>query len=261
MDENEEKPYGIIDGEFDDDEIAVNPQPVPKQQMAAQNTEMSEAQRKLQKLVAHKTSGVDYANSGFVPPSPKQDMVLEQAYEAKERQLQRPARFANATFAGAVEQVERKLGRSINYDEYDKMCRTYASILCEQDSQSTGEPINKQDWDTYYSALIKNEPVSTRYKMRMSRFETQKINEIEYEMERLKKQGMSELKIKKGAPVNMYFAGKVTVSMEDGSTVSFNNGDQVKSYQNEYRKDWIDKRFAGDIMGDVNGIHSDEGFE
>ena len=164
-------------------------------------------------------------------------------------------RFANPEVEVAVDNIEKKLGREINEDEYDKLCRTYANILVEHDINNkklykdiSEEELNS-DRKLYYDMLIQNRQIVLASRERMSNYEETMIAPIEAQLDIAMNNELSYIKVKQGKPINLKHHGKVAIAEDDnGRTIIIDNERDVKLLHMKYRQDWLDKRY------DVNSV-------
>ncbi len=171
--------------------------------------------------------------------------------------------YADPIIAQAVYQIEHKLGRKINYDEFDKLCKTYAAELTNRDAQykGTGEP-NPIDYKLYYDTLIQNRKVKPAYEMRMSKYEDSLVTEISELMETHKNFDTRDLHISRGDPINVRHKGNVFIRDEEhNQEIKINNKKDVDLLRMKYREDWLKKKYKNDIDAEINGVHSNDGFE
>lgn len=201
----------------------------------------------------------DYDSTEFEIVSPE-EAQMEHIREMKNQ------RFANSDFGSAVNNIEQRLGREITVDEFDKLCRSYATFLCEEDEKISkdkrvSDPSVRQK---YYDDLINNRPVKRAIRKGYELIEQQKVEEIDAELQRVKSMNVEELSIKSGKPINFRYKGKVKISENsDGNIYIINNGDDVKLLNMRNRQEWLDKHFPDEIAegkGDVKSVHNDEGF-
>jgi len=175
--------------------------------------------------------------------------------------------YANPVFAQAVKQVEDKLKRKINYDEFDKMCKTYAGELANADARSLNRAPKEEDFDKYYNDLIQNKTVKPLYKNYGARLEVQKVDEIyDLYLKAKDKIDSSTIKSSMNKPINIHHKGKVEFQdFENRKKITINNENDVKLLHMQYRKDFLDKRFGNEIQKETgianNKIHDNEGFE
>lgn len=190
-------------------------------------------------------------------------------YEESERvkQFELTKDYANPVFAQAVKQVESKLKRKINYDEFDKMCQTYAAEMANADAHSLKRNPKEEDYNKYYNDLINNRVVKPIYKSYGSRLESQKVDEI-YELYVKAKDTIdnSTIKSNMNRPINIRHKGKVEFQdYEHRKRITINNNDDVQLLHMQYRKDFLDKKYSEEIQRETginNGkIHDNEGFE
>ena len=175
--------------------------------------------------------------------------------------------YANPVFAQAVKQVEDKLKRKINYDEFDKMCKTYAGELANADARSLNRTPREEDYDRYYNDLIQNKTVKPLYKNYGARLEAQKVDEIyDLYLKAKDKIDSSTIKSSMNKPINIRHKGKVEFQdFEHRKKITINNESDVKLLHMQYRKDFLDKRFSKEIQEETgiksNKVHDNEGFE
>ena len=206
----------------------------------------------------HKTDTSNYDSSEMEVFSPE-DVEQERLDQIRNQ------RFANDEFGTAVESIESKLGREINFDEFDKLCRSYATVLCEEDAKllKSGK-VDGEARKRYYDDLIHNRKVTRVVRGYYENIETIKVNDIRKELERVKSIPTGELEVKSGKPVNYRHKGKVKIrDNEKGLLYVIDNNADVKLFNMRNRQEWLDKRYPEEIAeasGDVGGRIDDDGF-
>lgn len=224
-------------------------------------------EQELKRKIEYKTDTSSFNSSEMVIVSPEQ--ADEEAKEAKMESVVSDGRFTNQEFGIAVSNIEAKLGRKINYDEFDKMCRSYATVLCERDADirrtNKNQPVvvDPAYRDEYYKKLIKNEKVDPAYKMHLKAYEESMIGPISSLYDEYKNTKIDELKVEDGKPINMRYKGKVAISEDkNGQVIVIDNDADTKLLHMQHRKNWLDKRFPDQIKGvSTADHHNDDGFE
>lgn len=173
--------------------------------------------------------------------------------------------YADPVMDEAVKNVERRLGRKINYDEFDKMCKTYAAELVNADARLKNTQPNQQDYELYYSQLIQNKRIEPKYKSYAKKYEQQKVDEIYALYEKTKQYtDNARLNVKLGTVVNMRHKGDVEFEdTKNRRTIKINNGKDVALLHMKQRKDFLDKKF-GEVIKEETGQyveHDLDGFE
>ena len=174
-------------------------------------------------------------------------------------------RFADPVIAIAVESIEHKIGRKINYDEFDKLCKTYAADLTEADRRSKGEDRpNPQNYMAYYNQLIQNKKVIPAHQIQANQHEQSLVNEIDGLMKQSKMYQNYDMHIEAGRPINIRHQGKVIIKDEGNNReITINNKDDVKLLHMRHRQEFLDKLYKEDIAREsgqsVN--HDNDGFE
>lgn len=171
--------------------------------------------------------------------------------------------YADPILGQAIKQIEDKLERKITYDEFEKLCRTYAAELVNKDAEIRGTEPNKNDYNLYYDTLIQNKKVVPAYMIRMQNYESSIVNEIDDLMKKHSKYNENPLTIKLGNTVNIRHKGKVVIRDDNKSReYVINNDNDVKLLHMKYREDWINKRFGDQIgNGQSSSFHDNDGFE
>lgn len=197
------------------------------------------------------------------------DIVSPEDAERERLEQIKKERFANKDFGIAVRNIEQNiLGREITVDEYDKMCRSYATALYEEDVKLTknGMTLDPNIRQKYYEDLINNRPVKRAHRGYYEQQEAFAADDIGKELERVKSQPIGELEIKSGKPINYNHKGQVKITgNENGLVYIINNEKDVKLLNMKNRQIWLDKRFSDEIASELgNGkanVHGADGFE
>lgn len=193
------------------------------------------------------------------PEEAERDYINKSDFESTYRE------YADPVMDEAVKNVERRLGRKINYDEFDKMCKTYAAELVNADARLKKTAPNQRDYNIYYEQLIQNKKIEPKYKTYAKKYEQQKIDEL-YDLYLKSKQATdnSTLNVKLGSVINMRHNGNVEFEdTENRRTIRINNANDVKLLHMKQRKDFLDKKF-GEIIKEETGVYTDpdiDGFE
>ena len=253
--------------EDDDEYFFEKRMKVPKTTIIADaGKKLSPDEEKLKRKLEHETNTINYERIEDCLITPEEATEIEIARRQKES-IEEVKDYANPVFAQAVKQVESKLGRKINYDEFDKMCKTYAAELANADARTRNRDPNPIDYNTYYNQLIQNRKVTPAYKVYANKLEEDKVNEISELLQAAKSSGdNSTLKLKVGSSVNMHHKGKVT--FEDPShrrRITIDNKRDVDLLHMKHRKEFLDKKYATQIKEEIgeltHGVHDNEGFE
>lgn len=218
-----------------------------------------ENQSELSRIYYHKTDTSGYDSSSFEVFSPE-DVEKERLAKMREQ------RFANEEFGLAVENIEAKLGREINIDEFDKLCRSYATVLCEEDCKlSKSTVVDGEARKKYYDDLINNRKITRVSRKYYVQVERAKIDEIASELDKVKQLPVGELEVKTGKPINFRHKGKVKIQDESSGLVyKIDNSADVKLYNMRNRQEWLDKRYSDEIqkeIGDPESTRNVDGFE
>ena len=245
-----------IDDDFDDD-FSSNNVDQSKNEIDTNNSE----EAKILNKINYKTDTSSYNPMNYQIISPEEA-------EEENRRLKQNENIANEEYADpilgqAIKQIECKLKRKITYDEFDKLCKTYAAELVNKDAEIKGTEPSKSDYKLYYDTLIQNKKVVPAYLMRMQNYENSMIDEIDDLMQKHSKYNESDLNIKLGDKVNIRHKGKVIIRDENKSReYIINNENDVKLLHMKYREDWINKKFGDQINGSQNSqFHDNDGFE
>lgn len=209
-----------------------------------------------------KSVTADYDSTEF-------DIVSPEDAERERLEQIKKERFANKDFGIAVRNIEQNiLGREITVDEYDKMCRSYATVLYEEDVKLTkkGMSLDPSIRQKYYEDLINNRPIKRAHRGYYEQQEAFAADDIGKELERVKSQPIGELEIKSGKPINYNHKGQVKITgNENGLVYIINNEKDVKLLNMKNRQIWLDKRFSDEIASELgNGkasVHGADGFE
>lgn len=240
---------------------------VPKMKIVANDGgKLSPEEEKLSKKLGHETSTVNYERVDESLITPEEATKIEIA-RRKQEEKDLVKEYANPVFAQAVRQVEQKLGRKINYDEFDKMCQTYAGELAMADARTRKKDPNPVDYKTYYDQLIQNKKVVPAYKVYANKLEADKVNEISNLLDSAKAAAEnSTLKLKVGSSVNMRHKGRVTFEdTENRRRITIDNKRDVDLLHMRHRKEFLDKKYSQEIKEEIgeltHGAHDNEGFE
>lgn len=250
-----------IDDEYDDD---FDSSPVSAKETNFQIDKDDDAKTiDIKKKLNHKTDTKNYNSFEF-------DIITPEEADKQSRQMfehnvpNASPEYADPVIAQAVYQIEHKLGRKINYDEFDKLCKTYAAELTNRDAQyrGTGDEPNPIDYKLYYDTLIQNKKVKPAYEMRMTKYEDSLVTEIDQLMKNHLDFDSRDLHVARGDPINIRHKGKVFIRDEEhNQEIKIDNKKDVDLLRMKYRKDWLDKKHKHDIDLEINGEHSNDGFE
>jgi hypothetical protein len=240
---------------------------VPKTAFVAEEgKKLSKEEQKLSNKLNHETDTKNYTRFDEALITPE---IAEQEERVRQNKVQTELvkEYANPVFAQAVRQVEDKLHRKINYDEFDKMCKTYAAELANADARTRKTDPNPVDYQTYYDQLIQNKKVVPLYKIYAQRLEQSKVDEIGSLLDQAKADiNGSHLVLKAGSSVNVHHKGKVTFEDDEKRRrITIDNKRDVELLHMKLRKEYIDKKYPKEIseeLGEVaNGPHTNDGFE
>ena len=248
-----------IDDEYDDDFDSPS---ISKQTNFQINQDDDVSVINMKKKLNHKTDTHDFNSFSF-------EIITPEEADKQSRQLfnhdtpNASPEYADPVIAQAVYQIENKLGRNINYDEFDKLCKTYAAELTNRDAQYRGnDKPNPIDYKMYYDTLIQNKKVKPAYELRMNKYEESLVNEIDSLMETHKNFDSRDLHISRGDPINVRHKGNVFIRDEEhNQEIKINNKKDVELLRMKYREDWLKKKYKNDIDAEINGVHSNDGFE
>ena len=222
----------------------------------------SKKESELSILVNHVTNTKNYDSTKMELISPEE---AEKDFFNKNEFDDRNREYADPVMNSAVKNVEKKLGRKITYDEFDKMCKTYAAELVNADARLNNSEPNQQDYNLYYGQLIQNKRIEPKYKSYAKKYEQQKVDELFDLYKKAKKAtDNSTLNVKLGSVINMRHNGDVEFEdTENRRMIKINNKNDVKLLHMKQRKDFLDKKF-GNIIREETGVHVDkdmDGFE
>lgn len=254
------KPYhdsdDYIDDDFDDDFVN-NANNSFKTEIDTNNSEEVNMTNKIN----YKTDTSSYDPTSYRIISPEE--AEEENRKLNQQKSALNDEYADPILGQAIKQIEDKLERKITYDEFEKLCKTYAAELVNRDAEVKGSEPSKTDYKLYYETLIQNKKVVPAYLMRMQNYENSIINEIDDLMKKHSKYNESDLSIKLGNSVNIRHKGKVIIRDENKSReYVINNENDVKLLHMKYREDWINKKFGDQINGTQSSkFHDNDGFE
>ena len=253
----------FVDDEYDDDFDGYVPQKTQSFQIDKDDDlETADLKNKLN----HKTNTTSFDPMSFEIISPEDANSETEKMLAARNEEQTSKDYADPILAKAVYQVEQKFGRKITYDEFDKLCKTYAAELANRDAayRNNGEKANPIDYKLYYDTLIQNKKVQPAYKMHMQTYENTLIDEIGELLDRHREFDSRDIHVDKGAPINIRHKGKVFIKDEEKNReIIINNKNDVDLLHMKYREDWLEKKYKKEIDKDLNGgeDHSNDGFE
>lgn len=261
------KPYyndaPYVDDEYDDDFDGYVPKKTETFQIDKTDDEKTVD---LKKKLNHKTDTTSFNSMSYEIMSPEEATQQTEAMISARDEEQTSKDYADPVLAKAVYQVEKKFGRKITYDEFDKLCRTYAAELANKDAayKNNGEKANPIDYKLYYETLIQNKKVQPAYKMHMQTYENSLIDEIDDLLDRHREFDSRDIHVGKGDPINIRHKGKVYIKDEEKNReIIINNKKDVDLLHMRYREDWLEKKYKKEIEKDLNGgdDHSNDGFE
>jgi len=254
--------------DFDDDFDSSVPSKKLKNISSFQNIEIDENEnsesKAFKQALKHKTDTSSYNGTKMeiISPEEANNQATKQKLDSMNKLTEE---YADPVLAIAVKNIEAKIGRKINYDEFDKLCRTYAAELVNRDAEikGNGERPNPIDYNSYYETLIQNKKVIPAYKMRMSKYENSLVSEIDDLLTQAKKYDESDLHINRGDPINIRHNGRVIIRDESKNReIVINNKNDVKLLHMKYRQDFLDKKYKDQIDKEANGYsHDSDGFE
>lgn len=263
MNENDEENYYRDDDEF----FFENRFKVPKTTIIAENgNNLTAEEKELKNKLEHETNTVNYDRIEECLITPEEVEAAE-AKKRRQAELDEVKEYANPVFAQAVKQVEDKLGRKINYDEFDKMCQTYAAELANADARTKRRDPNPLDYNNYYNQLIQNKKVIPAYKSFANGLESQKVDEISNLLDSAKAAGEnSKLTLRVGSNVNIRHKGKVTFEdTEKRRRITIDNKKDVDLLHMKHRQEFLDKKYSKEITEEIgeleHGVHTNDGFE
>ena len=255
----ENKPYhddGIyIDDDFDDN---------------FSNNQIENVETKIDtnnRVEAISTNKVNHKTDTSTYNPMEYELISPEEAEEEQRKLEQKNKIKNEEYADpilgqAIKQIEDKFGRKITYDEFEKLCKTYAAELVNKDAEIRGTEPSKIDYDLYFNTLIQNKKVVPAYLIRMQNYENSIINEIDELMNKHIRYNEQDLNVKLGDKVNIRHKGKVVIRDEHKSReYVINNDNDVKLLRMKYRQDWIDKKMGDQINGTQTTYHDNDGFE
>ena len=251
----------------DDDEYFFNKRmKVPKTTIISNDgKKLSTEEEELNKKLSYETDTSNYKRFDELLITPEQANT-EYSIKQREEEMNSIKDYANPVFAQAVKQVESKLGRKINYDEFDKMCKTYAAELANIDAKTRNREPNLVDYNTYYDQLIQNKKIVPLYQVYAARLEQDKVDEIDrlYKEAKATTNGQ-QLYLKAGSSVNIRHKGKVTFEdLEKRRRITIDNKRDVELLHMKHRKEFIDKKYSKEIqeeLGQISNEHENDGFE
>lgn len=242
--------YDRSDYEFDDDESV---QTVERPQEPQKNVPIIDTtDKKMYDKIWRKTDLSLYDSSRERRISPEQDQKEWEQSELNER-------FSNPEFGQIVALFEKRLGREINYEEFDYLCQHYAieraytvarlkagKFVSDEEIQ-----INPLKVRQFYKMLINNEPLETSYRNEMRTYEQQMIGPIEYLLDQHKRIQPEDIEVDvgNGKRVNIRHKGKVKLvgANNDCKYIRIDNEEDVKLLKMKYRQDWLDKRYPDQV--------------
>lgn len=252
----------IYDDDFDDFE-----EYVPQKQVEIKIEENDDIQTKnLKKKLNHKTDTSSFNEMDYEIISPEEATAQSSSiFNGSKDNVSND--YADPILARAVYQIENKLNRKINYDEFDKLCKTYAAELANRDAEyrNDGQPPNQIDFKLYYDTLIQNKKVQPAYKMHMQNYESSLVDEIGDLLDRHQVFDDRDIHVERGSPINIRHKGKVYIRDEEKNReIIINNKKDVELLHMKHRQEWLDKKYKEDIAKEINGegdSHSSDGFE
>lgn len=183
----------------------------------------------------------------------------------KQKEAQSNGYYADPVIAVAAKRIEDRTGHPLTYDEFDKLCKTYASDLAEIDRKIRhSDSPDPGVYNSYYQQLIQNKKVLPAWKVQSSAHEQSLVHEIDALMTEAKRYDDYDMHVKAGSAINIHHKGKVIMRDEDKNReIIINNYDDVKLLHMRHRQAVLDKMYSEDIEKVKNGgdIHSNDGFE
>lgn len=218
----------------------------------------------LQKKIDYKTDTSNYESDEMVLITPEQADAEYKSKEATEQAIL-TKNYADPVMARAINKVESRIGRRINYEEFDKMCKTYAAELANADARMKRADPNPIDYKTYYDQLIQNKRVVPAYQVYANKLEQSKVDEIDSLLQATKAANNgAELHVKAGEVINIHHNGDVVFEDTDNRRrIKIDNKKDVELLHMKYRQAFLDKKYADEIKREsgITTDHNNEGFE
>jgi len=183
----------------------------------------------------------------------------------KQKQAQVNGYYADPVIAVAAKRIEDRTGHPLTYDEFDKLCKTYAADLADIDRKIRHENGPDPDvYNSYYNQLIQNKKVLPAWKVQSSAHEQSLVHEIDALMGEAKRYDNYDIHVKAGTPINIHHKGKVIMKDEDRNReIIIDNYEDVKLLHMKHRQAVLDKMYSDEInkAQSGEGFHSNDGFE
>lgn len=248
----------------DDESYLENRKSKSSGQVEQTKSATSKVEEVLQKKINYKTDTSNYESDEMVLITPEQADADYKSKEATEQAIL-TKNYADPVMAKAISTVEARIGRKINYEEFDKMCKTYAAELANADARMKKADPNPIDYKTYYDQLIQNKKVVPAYQVYANKLEQSKVDEIDSLLQAAKAANDgAELHVKAGEVINMHHNGNVVFEDTDNRRrIKIDNKKDVELLHMKHRQAFLDKKYADEIKRE-SGIaidHDNEGFE
>lgn len=224
----------------------------------------SKVDEDLQKKINYKTNTSNYESDDMILITPEQADEEFKSKEATEQAIL-TKNYADPVMAKAINTVESRIGRRINYEEFDKLCKTYAAELANADARMKKTDPNPIDYKTYYDQLIQNKKVAPAYQVYANKLEQSKVDEIDTLLKAAKTANDgAELHVKAGEVINIHHNGNVVFEdMDKRRNIKIDNKKDVELLHMKHRQAFLDKKYSDEIKRE-SGItvdHNNEGFE
>lgn len=218
----------------------------------------------LQQKIDYVTDTSDYDSDEMVLITPEQ-ATAEYNKQRIEKDAILTKNYADPILAKAISQVEARIGRKINYEEFDKMCKTYAAELANADARFKKQEPNPIDYKTYYDQLIQNKKVVPAYQVYADKLEQSKVDEIDTLLKNAQAANKgATLKVRAGSAINMHHDGDVVFEdTEMRREIKIDNKRDVELLHMKHRQAFLDKKYADEIKEEsgVSSVHTNDGFE
>ena len=216
------------------------------------------------------TKNMNVSEFSLINPESNKNVNADRELQNSEKEYfdELTKRYADPVIAQAADRIEKRTGKKLSYQDFDKLCRTYAAELVQIDAKNRGRDPNPVDYRNYYEQLIQNRKVVPAYINNAQRIEKGMVDEIFSLMQRHKINDSRTIHIEQGSSINIRHKGKVSIRDDSHNReITINNGADVKLLHMQYRKDFLDKRYREEVTSgidtgvDANGEHSSDGFE
>lgn len=157
----------------------------------------------------------------------------------------------NPEFDKAISDLETKLGRKLSEDEFDKACRSYATILCEDDAKRKdlmGMPVDPESHRLYYEMAKNGQPIVRAARKKTQLAEEAAADEIGRLLEDASAKAKREIEVKSGKPVNVRHKGMVKIcEASDGKIYRFDNEKEIELVNMKAREKWLQDKFPEEV--------------